>query len=200
MNAIEASVPRKRTPPRGRKKFDHGQPISRPDTLPILLFAMCLAATVMAFGGQHQHALLFNLPMPFPPEWRDRIDPPEPVRLALSADGDIFWNGEAIDRRNLRRRLSDLSKEPVSRPLQFDPAPDIRYGDALRILGIVGEAGLIDSCLRLMGAEKYRDYDNAPVMTAGEPDWTNWCDASWEHGMPRLIERRPMPPVDYYIW
>ncbi len=193
-------MPRKQTPPPGRKKFDHGQPIWRPDTLPILLFAMCLAATVMALGGQHQHALLVEMPMPFPPEWHETIERPVPVRLAVSAGGIILWDEDAIDRQTLRRRLLNLSEEPASWPLQFDPAPDAPYGTALQILGIVGEAGLIDSCLRLMGADKCRDFDRAPDMTATEPEWTNRCDLSWEHSMPRVFEPRPKPPVDYYIW
>ena len=200
MNAIAISVPRKHTPLPRRTRFDHGRPISRPDTLPILLFATCLAATVMALGGQHQHALLVDMPSPLPPEWQPTIESPPPVRLSVSAGGTILWNGDETDRQSLRRRLSDLSKEPVARPLQFDPAPDAPYGTALQILGIVGEAGLIDSCLRLMGADKYRNYDRAPAMTAAEPEWTTRCDWSWDHSMPRIIEPRPEPPVDYYIW
>ena len=184
----------------GRAAFDHGQPIARPDTLPILLFTLCLAASVIAMGGHHQHAVLIDLPAPLPPDFVDKAERLPAQRLGLSARGTILWNGSEVSLSDLQERLAALAAEPVARPLQFDPAPDAAYGDVALLLGVVGKAGLIDTCFRFMGAEKYRDYDSPPDMDAPEPDWTTSCSWDMQHSMPRIIEPKPNRPVDYFIW
>ncbi|WP_162935712.1 ExbD/TolR family protein [Tsuneonella amylolytica] len=107
------------------------------------------------------HALLVNLPIPVPPDHIGVLSPAY-NRLAIDRDGTVRWNGETVDRIELRAILLQTHSQNPQPTLLFDPSPDVAYASALAILGIVREAGLIDRCFRFADTGRYRRFEAPP--------------------------------------
>jgi biopolymer transport protein ExbD len=66
-----------------------------------------------------------------------RVDcpaPPEPVRLALKRTGELYWNGSAISRAELRAHLLALSLIPRAPALEIHPERGTRYEQVTTLL------------------------------------------------------------------
>ena len=129
-----------------RNAFDHGEPIHRINTLPLLLFCTLVAMLALLWASRTPtHALLIDLPIPIPipPE----ISPGTVHVVGTTALGRPTLDGMELTREQLRDRLQAIASAPAPAPagIVFEPADNARYEDALRTLALVKETGLADA-------------------------------------------------------
>lgn len=141
-----------------RARFDHGQPIHRPDSMPILLFVFALIAGLTIMNKQQAHALLVDLP-PAPPPGYIGVLTPGSDRLTIAADDTLRWNGTVISNGQLEHILTHGGGRDPQTALLFAPDGDARYLTVARTLLVIHKAGLIDRCFRFSGIARYRRYD-----------------------------------------
>lgn len=174
MNGTGPSVPNRsnvRVRTRQRTPFDHGKPIRRPDSLPILLFILVLIATMLTMAGRATDALVIDLPAP-------NLEPETALglvidRVAIDAGDRITWNGVSVTPGELERIARDVSYYPGARRLEFTPAGEASYRTAFSVLGILWRAGLTREGFCFGDLARHR----------------NWGE-SREHNS----ERQPLPP------
>ena len=146
-------MPRARPP---HPRFDHGQPIHRPQTLPILFFLVALVGGLVAFNGRSVHALTVDLPTPYPGEYDGPLSPPV-NRLSIDPDHTIRWNAQAVSEAELKANLIAVRNAPPWQGLIFDPDGNTDVAYSLRVLEIVREAGLTRDSFCFGSTARYRD-------------------------------------------
>ena len=82
----------------------------------------------------------------------------EPTRNKIVIDGgdQLYWNGEAIDQRQLTTLLSVSRDLPVEPELQFEPAADASYAASSRTLATIKASGVTK--FGFVGNERYRQF------------------------------------------
>lgn len=144
--------------------YDHGEPISRIDTLPLLLFVFVLVALFLSFQKPQTHALVVDLPMPFPVDVAFEAERSE-YRIGIDAAGAVDINGVGVSDQHLPRLLASLDRESIGPRILFDPDPNTSYSRALSILAMVKVAGLVSPHFCFAGLERYRKFDKAWTRT-----------------------------------
>lgn len=152
---------------RRRKPFDHGQPLSRPDTLPLLFFCIFLVIFVLMTIAPRTHALLFDIPNPV--EDNGEVLPGFLItdRVGVTENGELTMNGLRVTQQQLLDMLVAARREGQVRGLVFAPHPKSRYNDALRALAIIKFAGAGDAGFCFGAIEQHRSFGklgrDAPV-------------------------------------
>ena len=71
------------------------------------------------------------------PQGEGEVREETPLRIVLTAEGELFWNRESLTERELRERVSRESPKVVS--LEGDRR--VPYGEVLRIFSLLRAAG-----------------------------------------------------------
>ena len=101
------------------------------------------------------HALIVDLPAPYP-DATGPLSPPQNL-VVLTETGKVLWNGQQVSRADLRANLR-AAKSAIPQPaLMFEPEGNAAYGDALELLAIIADEGLVDYCFRFGNAPLWRD-------------------------------------------
>ena len=81
---------------------------------------------------------------------------PDPVRnlLVIEADGDLLWNGRAIDERTLAGQLAQVRAMSPEPEVQFRPDANASYERSAQILLIVKQSRITN--FGFLGNEQYR--------------------------------------------
>lgn len=95
------------------------------DVLLVLLIIFMISAPVIA----HKASLSFPGPGSAQP-----VEPPQPIRVSIDADGSMFWNGSLVTDAALveQMKIAALSKEPPV--LNIAAADGASYEDVARVL------------------------------------------------------------------
>ena len=161
--------------------------ISLPNVVPIAGVMLVIAGMLAMTYPMQTHALVFDLPAPFPPDWElTEVDVPL-VEVGTTRDGTATWNGEAISREEFAARLAEARLQPVDPGVRFMPHAEAAYGDVIDLLAIIETNGLPGGRFCFGGIASYRQYDDFPLaprpdLPANSPD----CDPT--RGF----------PLDYY--
>ncbi len=144
--------------PARRPPYDHGKPIWRPNLAPLGAVWAIAAALLMSVYGKPPHALLVDLPMPYPPGSLGPLTP-NSNRLVIDREGALFWNGLAITDDELSQVLASKSMLNDEPALLFTPDGDAPYPRTLELLGIIERHGLLGPCFRFSGIARFRQYE-----------------------------------------
>ena len=81
-----------------------------------------------------------------------------PTRNKIVIDGgdQLYWNGEAVDQRQLTTLLSLSRDLPVEPELQFEPAAEASYAASSRTLATIKASGVTK--FGFVGNERYRQF------------------------------------------
>lgn len=121
-------------------KFDHGEPIRRPNLAPIAGVLLIPAVLAMASYRTPTHALMIDLPAPFPemsPVYEGGVQ-----RISVSSSGEPIVNGMVADPVQFARHLEWIAGQSVTDQVVFEPAADAPYGPSLQVLAALAERGL----------------------------------------------------------
>jgi biopolymer transport protein ExbD len=78
--------------------------------------------------------------------------PPEPIRLAIKRTGELYWNGNAIDRASLAVNLGALAQRTPESALEIHVEASTRYALVADVLAAARNAGV-----RQIGIASVRD-------------------------------------------
>ena len=173
MNGIALSVPtnRRRRP---RHRYCHGEPIGRPDSLPILLFVFTLIAALLAMSPRATHVLKVDLPAPYPPGYLDVLTPSYD-RIVIDANGIARWNSVPVSDAQLRAILDQSAIRPLQHSLLLTPDAHTSYPRVLAILRLITAAGLNDRCFQFSGTARFARYDRPETFDDLPPAETVEC-------------------------
>ena len=171
--------------------FDHGQPISRIDTMPLLLFSFTLVALFLSLQTTPTHALVIDLPAPFPEPvaWPERRSE---YRIGIANGGQVSINATPVSDEDLPGVFQAMAIEPISPRVLFDPEPSTPYPRALEVLGAIKTSGLIGTHFCFAYLERYRHFDKSWRAT---PMRLTLLPPSDD-----LPSSRPLPPEGCHSW
>lgn len=184
-DAACAALLRRRRPPR----FDHGAPLSRASSLPILLFVLSLLAALTAFNGRAQHVLTIDLPAPLAME--DTGQGATIDRLRIDRNGQFEWNGRAVTQTEFEGIARDVGYYPKVRRLEFAPDADAPYGAAFAALGILWKTGLTQEGFCFHSASTFGRWETMAARST-ESGTTGSCAFNHRaHSMPVSLDPSP---------
>jgi len=146
--------------PRRRKKpprFDHGPPISRIDTRPMVFVSLFIALIFLLKASEpHTHALVINLP--------DHSGPPSETaliarqyRISVSSDDEITIDDPPAAFAELPIRLAAIQENTDPFTVTFEPDGMASYDTFVKVLREIHLAGLNDWNFRIDGTEQHRE-------------------------------------------
>lgn len=162
-----------------RVRFDHGRPIA---TLGLAPFAGVLLTLTLLFAALRPpvtHALLVDLPTPYPPDHPGILSPVSNL-LVVTGLGSVLWNGEEVSYSQLRLLLSASTTASPQPVLLFQPEADAPYASAHAVMGIVQHEGLVDRCFVLADTARYRRFERSFDSDEQMPPQTAACAFRYE--------------------
>lgn len=181
-------------------KFDHGEPIRKLDTMPVLIVSILLAIMMLLNTRVPQHALMIDFAFPVVPSGGELGFPTD--LLAIAADGQLYWNSRPVSDRELVQILTERRSDARPRGLKFLPDPHASYERSLRILSVVkslGHAGAGFCFAELARHRRFGKGGSETPSTGGPPDFI--CDPQMDgrlypqvSNMPALVSPPAIPP------
>ena len=135
---------------------DDGSPMMEMNTTPLIDVMLVLLIMFIITIPVATHAVNIDLPSPDPnPPPLDQIDPVV-NKIVLSPEGEILWNGNAINQNELVRNLNvTLGMQPEPE-LQFEPDANASYDLSVKVLNVIKASGVTK--FGFVGNDKYRSF------------------------------------------
>ncbi|MHB8447036.1 MAG: ExbD/TolR family protein [Rudaea sp.] len=90
------------------------------------------------------HKIQIDLPQPAPPPpVAPPPPPPEPIKLAVQANGQLFWNDEPITEDALRAQLRVTAQKDPQPELDIKPDRTTKYQLVASVMADAKNAGMI---------------------------------------------------------
>lgn len=132
---------------------DDGSPMMEMNTTPLIDVMLVLLIMFIITIPIQTHAVKVDLPQPNP-ENAQQIQP-DRNKVTIEANGQITWNGTAINPVTLRQYLDQTLLLPTEPELHFQPDPQARYAVVDQVLAIIKRANI--TRLGFVGNEQYRN-------------------------------------------
>jgi biopolymer transport protein ExbD len=128
------------------------QPMSEMNTTPLIDVMLVLLIMIIMTVPLGTHVLDVDLPGEGPVVTGEARQ----FSITISPAGQVFWDGEAVNRDSLAERLTyatTLSPEPV---IRFQPDPQASYDASVQVIAQVRDAGL--KKFAFIGNEQFRTF------------------------------------------
>lgn len=178
-----------------RKRFDHGEPISRIDTRPMVFVFVIVGLFVMLWNlnQERTHTLLVDLPHGSP----SRIENPSipHVTVEVTRAGTLILDSEPVELEGLSQAIR--AKKLTYPVVLFSADGDAGYGIAALALNEISKAGIEPDEICFLGLEEHRMLQSAGFVRAhtiipsdeGSADWKrandiapSGCSLFFEYG------------------
>ena len=120
---------------------DRGSPaMAEINIIPLCDVLLVLLIIFMVTAPALSHQVDLTLPQAGPAQ----SEPPPPVELRIASSGQVFWNGEEMERTGLLARMqAEVHGHRGNQPmLQIDVAGDAEYQAVVRVLATAENAGM----------------------------------------------------------
>ena len=131
---------------------DDGSPMMEMNTTPLIDVMLVLLIMFIITIPVATHSVDIDLPTPSNAPTPD-VDPIK-NKVVLTANGEILWNDNAINKNQLVANLQETLTFAVEPELQFEPEPNASYDLSAKVLNIVKASGVTK--FGFVGNEKYR--------------------------------------------
>jgi len=118
-----------------------GEPVSEINTTPLIDVMLVLLIMMIVTLPPQRHAVKLDTPLPCP----DCILPdhqPRPVTISVAFDGGISWNGEPVQREELRQRLAAEARKSMPAEIHIRPDGRAGYGDVAHVMAAAQREGI----------------------------------------------------------
>ena len=116
-----------------------GQPQSEINIIPLIDVMLVLLIVFMITAPLLSNAVKVDLPQASSsPEDIKNDD----IKLALKANGELFWSGEAISREALELRLQNAAKQQPVPELHIHADRNLDYGKVADIMALSSRSGV----------------------------------------------------------
>ncbi len=126
-------------------------PFKDMNTTPLIDVLLVLLIMIIMSIPLATHSIEVDLPGP-----GDGASNAPQVALTLDANGQAFWNGEAVNRDALLARLTSAASQENEPVILFQPHSLTSYDDAVQVINLADDAGTGRFAFR--GNEQYRDF------------------------------------------
>ena len=135
---------------------DDGSPMMEMNMTPLIDVLLVLLIMFIITIPVATHAVNIDLPSPDPnPPPQDQIDPVV-NKIVLSPEGEILWNGDAINQSQLVRNLNVTLNMQPEPELQFEPDANASYDLSVKVLNVIKASGVTK--FGFVGNDKYRQF------------------------------------------
>ncbi|AEG01747.1 ExbD/TolR family protein [Methylomonas methanica] len=117
-----------------------GHTVSEINMIPLIDVMLVLLVIFMITAPMMTHAVKIDLPKAN--SQAQQATPTEPVNLSIDADGQLFWNQEAVSREQLQQKLALLGSEPDPAELHVRADRDAAYHFVAEALADAANAGV----------------------------------------------------------
>ncbi|MBS1160163.1 MAG: biopolymer transporter ExbD [Proteobacteria bacterium] len=114
------------------------QPMAEINTTPLVDVMLVLLVIFIITAPLFQQAVPIDLPQVSASKLEDK---PEIIQLAIDADGNIFWNGQAIARQELDSRFGAAAARQPELHLRADRA--VRYEKVADVMAAAQRANIV---------------------------------------------------------
>jgi biopolymer transport protein ExbD len=115
------------------------QPMSEINTTPLVDVMLVLLIIFMITAPLMTQTINVNLPKAVGAAVQEK---PDIVNLAISAEGNISWNNEAVADDGLSQCLTELANKEPQPELHLIADKDVRYERVAQVMGLVRAAGV----------------------------------------------------------
>ncbi|GIX28508.1 MAG: transport-related membrane protein [Burkholderiales bacterium] len=115
------------------------QPIGEINMIPLIDVMLVLLIIFIITAPLLTHAVKIDLPKA---SSHVNITRPEHVQLGIRSTGEVFWNGEPVDRSALERRLEDAARLQPQPELHLRADASSEYRQVAEVLSLAAKAGL----------------------------------------------------------
>jgi biopolymer transport protein ExbD len=121
--------------------FGNGQnaPMSEINMVPLIDVMLVLLVIFIVTAPLLTHAVKIDLP-----KASSEVNPTqrEHVQLAIASAGEIYWNGEPVDRPALESRFTEAARGAVQPELHIRADHKAQYGTVAEVMSMAARAGL----------------------------------------------------------
>ncbi|MDG5748192.1 hypothetical protein P8Q88_08360 [Qipengyuania sp. XHP0207] len=156
------------------KRCRHGDPIRWLGMAPHAGVLLIAATLILATYGARTHALVVDLPLPYPAGY---IDPLSPAydRITIDPGGQVRFNGTPVQDRDLHDMLMARPSGPAQVSLLFEPDGMVPYPRTLEILGLLQATGSLKDCFLFGNISQFGQYDRPETFAELAPAQPRRC-------------------------
>jgi biopolymer transport protein ExbD len=122
------------------------------NTTPLIDVMLVLLIMVILTVPAQNHALNFNVPVASPAA----TQPSEVVRIDVTGDGSVLWNGEKLpDRNALEARFRAIAAAPMSPEIHLWTDNNAKYGQMVMVMAAAQRQQL--KKFAIIGNERFID-------------------------------------------
>ena len=118
-----------------------GEPVSEINTTPLIDVMLVLLIMMIVTLPPQRHAVKLETPLPCPA----CIYPDHqlgPVTISVAFDGGISWNGEPVQREELRQRLAAEARKSMPAEIHIRPDGRAAYGNVAHVMAAAQREGI----------------------------------------------------------
>ena len=114
-------------------------PLSEINMVPLIDVMLVLLVIFIVTAPLLTHAVKIDLPRA-----SSEVNPTqrENVQLAISADGEVHWNGELLPRSALEPRFAEAARAALQPELHIRADRKAEYGNVAEVMSMAARAGL----------------------------------------------------------
>ena len=127
----------------GRLEKPRGnQPMSDINVTPLVDVMLVLLVIFIITAPLMTSQLALELPQAETPAAEQALEPESAVAIGIDAQGQVFWEGEAVNAEVLRERLQQAAKADPATELQLRADTTTPYGRVVQLIGMAQSVGL----------------------------------------------------------
>lgn len=118
-----------------------GEPVCEINTTPLIDVMLVLLVMLIITLPQQRHAVELDTPVPCDP-CDQPVTERETIRVAITHEGIILWNGEQVSRVGLQTRLAAEAKKPEQPELHIEVSRYAQYGAVAHVMAAAQREGV----------------------------------------------------------
>jgi biopolymer transport protein ExbD len=116
-----------------------GTPMAEINMIPLIDVMLVLLVIFIITAPLLTHAVKLDLPKA---SSQPNLTRPDHIALSIAADGTLFWNGERVERRALRERLSAASHQQPQPEVHLRADRAAQYQSIAEVMADAATAGM----------------------------------------------------------
>jgi biopolymer transport protein ExbD len=118
---------------------DEHKPMAEINMIPLIDVMLVLLVIFIITAPLLTHSVRIDLPRAAS---RPTDARPANIQLAIGAEGELYWNGETLDRAEMRRRMAAAAREQPQPELHLRVDRTIAYQKVAEVMADAANAGL----------------------------------------------------------
>ncbi|HYC45322.1 MAG TPA: biopolymer transporter ExbD [Burkholderiales bacterium] len=124
----------------GFSKGAESAPMSEINMIPLIDVMLVLLVIFIITAPLLTHAVKIELPRA---SSTPNVTQPENIQLAVKAGGDVYWNGERVDRAALGGRMAAAAKQNPQPEVHLRADRTTEYQNVAEVMSAAARAGLV---------------------------------------------------------